>query len=80
MSGEIERDAAAGRIHRLRPIAIVVHSYFEEDPRVRRQAAAIVESGRAVDVISLRRPGDAAVGNVDGVRVHRLDVQRHQGA
>jgi glycosyltransferase involved in cell wall biosynthesis len=62
------------------PIAIVVHSYFEEDPRVRRQAAAIIESGRPVDVISLRRPGDSAVGEVDGARVHRLDVQRHQGA
>ena len=62
------------------PIAIVVHSYFEEDPRVRRQAAAILESGRQVDVISLRRPGDPAVGEVDGARVHRLDVQRHQGA
>jgi len=62
------------------PIAIVVHSYFEEDPRVRRQAAAIIESGRAVDVISLRRQGDPALGEVDGARVHRLDVQRHQGA
>jgi glycosyltransferase involved in cell wall biosynthesis len=62
------------------PIAIVVHSYFEEDPRVRRQAAAIIESGRSVDVISLRRPGDPAAGDVDGARVHRIDVQRHQGA
>jgi glycosyltransferase involved in cell wall biosynthesis len=63
-----------------RPIAILVHSYFEEDPRVRRQAAAIIESGREVDVIALRRPGDPAVGEVGGARVHRLDVQRHQGA
>ncbi|MEZ0239572.1 MAG: glycosyltransferase [Chloroflexota bacterium] len=80
MSGDLGRDAPAGSITRRRPIAIVVHSYFEEDPRVRRQAAAIVDSGRQVDVISLRRPGDPAVGDVDGVRVHRLDVQRHQGA
>ena len=80
MSDATERATATGTIHRRRPIAIVVHSYFEEDPRVRRQAATILESGRPVDVISLRRPGDPAVGDVDGVRVHRLDVQRHQGA
>jgi glycosyltransferase involved in cell wall biosynthesis len=80
VSGETERDAPAGSIHRRQPIAIVVHSYFEEDPRVRRQAASILESGRPVDVISLRRPGDPAIGDVDGIRVHRLDVQRHQGA
>lgn len=59
---------------------LVTHSYYEEDPRVRRQAEAILAAGRPVDVIALRRPGDAAEGEVAGVRVRRLDVQRHQGA
>jgi glycosyltransferase involved in cell wall biosynthesis len=63
-----------------RPIVLVTHSYYEEDPRVRRQAEAILAAGRPVDVISLRRPGDPSEGTVAGVRVHRLDVQRHQGA
>ncbi|TAL06704.1 MAG: glycosyltransferase [Chloroflexota bacterium] len=63
-----------------RPFVLVTHSYYEEDPRVRRQAEAIVASGRPVDVISLRRPADAAEGTVDGVNVRRLDVQRRQGA
>lgn len=63
-----------------RPFAIVVHSYVEEDPRVRRQIDAIVASGRPVDIVSLRRPGDPPTGTVGGARVHRLDVQRHQGA
>lgn len=63
-----------------RPYVLITHSYYEEDPRVRRQAEAIVASGRPVDVISLRRPGDEPEGDVDGVRVRRLDVQRHQGA
>lgn len=65
---------------RLRPIVLVTHSYYEEDPRVRRQAEAILAAGRPVDVIALRRPGDDAEGHVGGVRVRRLDVQRHQGA
>lgn len=63
-----------------RPIVLVTHSYYEEDPRVRRQAEAILASGRPVDVISLRRPDHEAAGDVAGVRVRRLDVQRHQGA
>jgi len=63
-----------------RPVAIVVHSYYEEDPRMRRQAETLVASGRPVDVFSLRQPGDGPTGVVNGVRVTRLDVQRHQGS
>ncbi len=63
-----------------RPVLLVAHSYYEEDPRVRRQAEAILAAGRPVDVIGLRRPGDPASSDVDGVQVRRLDVQRHQGA
>jgi glycosyltransferase involved in cell wall biosynthesis len=63
-----------------RPVAMVSHSYYEEDPRVRREAEALVAAGRPVDVFALRRPGTAAWEIVDGVSVRRLDVQRHQGA
>ena len=59
---------------------MLTHSYYEEDPRVRREAETLVASGRPVEVFGLRRPGDAVSGEVAGVRVHRLDVQRHQGA
>jgi glycosyltransferase involved in cell wall biosynthesis len=63
-----------------RPVVLVTHSYYEEDPRVRRQAESILAGGRPVDVIALRRPADGPEGTVAGVRVRRLDVQRHQGA
>ena len=59
---------------------MLVHSYYEEDPRVRRQAETLVRAGRAVDVISLRRPGDPREGTLEGVAITRLDVQRHQGS
>jgi glycosyltransferase involved in cell wall biosynthesis len=59
---------------------MVVHSYYDEDPRVRREAEALVAVGDEVDVFALRRESDEASGVVDGVRVHRLGVQRHQGA
>jgi glycosyltransferase involved in cell wall biosynthesis len=59
---------------------MVAHSYYEEDPRVRREAEAVRAAGREVDVFSLRREGDVREGELNGVRIHRLDVQRHQGA
>jgi len=59
---------------------MLVHSYYEEDPRVRRQAETLVAAGRPVDVFSLRRAGDAPEGTLEGVRITRIDVQRHQGS
>ncbi len=59
---------------------MIVHSYYEEDPRVRREAEALVARGRPVHVIALRRPEDGRDGILNGVRITRLDVQRHQGA
>jgi glycosyltransferase involved in cell wall biosynthesis len=65
---------------RPRPVGMLTHSYYEEDPRVRREAEALVASGRPVEVFALRRPEDPAEGELDGVVLHRIDVQRHQGA
>jgi glycosyltransferase involved in cell wall biosynthesis len=62
------------------PIAILVHAYYEEDARVRRKAEALVAAGWPVDVFALRRAGDAPTGEIQGVRVSRLPVGRHQGA
>lgn len=59
---------------------MLTHSYYEEDPRVRREAEALVARGRPVDVFALRRPGAPRDGELKGVRIHRLSVQRHQGA
>jgi glycosyltransferase involved in cell wall biosynthesis len=59
---------------------MLVHSYYEEDSRVRREAEALVRAGRPVDVIALRRPTLAGRDRIDGVEVIRVPVQRHQGA
>ena len=59
---------------------MIVHAYYEEDPRVRRQAETLVAMGRPVRVIGLRRPGDPTEAELAGVRIRNLDVQRHQGA
>ena len=76
----VEAPAPRGPAGRRRPVAMLVHSYYEEDPRVRRQAETLVQAGRPVDVFSLRRPGDPRRGMLEGVSITRLDVQRHQGS
>jgi glycosyltransferase involved in cell wall biosynthesis len=59
---------------------MIVHAYYEEDSRVRREAESLVARGRPVEVFALRRDGDSRQAVLAGVTVHRLDVQRHQGA
>ncbi|MFI5259560.1 MAG: glycosyltransferase family 4 protein [Candidatus Limnocylindrales bacterium] len=63
-----------------RPICMIVHAYYEEDPRVRREAETLAAAGWEVDVYGLRRPGEADSAVVAGVRLRRLPVGRHQGA
>ena len=63
-----------------RRIAMLTHSYYEEDPRVRREAETLVDAGHQVEVFALRRPTDPQRETIQGVDVHRLGVQRHQGA
>jgi len=60
-------------------IAIVTHSVFEEDPRIRREAEALVAAGWEVDVFALRGPGDPNAAAA-GIRIVPIDVGRHQGA
>jgi glycosyltransferase involved in cell wall biosynthesis len=59
---------------------MLVHSYYDEDSRVRGEAEALVRAGIPVVVLGLRRPGDPAFAMVEGVEIRRLGVQRHQGA
>jgi glycosyltransferase involved in cell wall biosynthesis len=59
---------------------MIVHAYYEEDSRVRREAEALIAAGWEVDVYGLRRPGEADTAVVAGVNLRRLPVRRHQGA
>jgi hypothetical protein len=51
-----------------RPVAMLTHSYYEEDPRVRREAETLAAAGRPVVVYALRRPDDPPHGELEGVR------------
>jgi glycosyltransferase involved in cell wall biosynthesis len=78
VSHDAARSTAAGA--RRAPVCMIVHAYYEEDPRVRRQAEALAAAGWSVDVFGLRREGEKPTGTIAGVNVHRLPVGRHQGA
>ena len=45
---------------------MIVHAYYEEDPRVRREAESLVAAGRPVQVLGLRQAGRA--GDLGGGR------------
>ncbi len=63
-----------------RPVCMIVHAYYEEDARVRREAETLVAAGWEVDVFGLSRPGETPAAVVAGVNLRRLPVGRHQGA
>jgi len=57
-----------------RPLRVchLAYTFYENDNRVRRYAEALAERGHDVDVIALRRPGQARIGTQGGVRVFRI--------
>ncbi|MCC6618627.1 MAG: glycosyltransferase [Chloroflexi bacterium] len=57
-------------------VAIVVHAIFPGDPRVRRQADALLDAGYAVDIFCLRQAGEPARERDDRQGIIRLPVDR----
>ena len=57
---------------------MVVLAYYKRDPRVRREAEALANSGHLVDVISLNEGDEAKQEKVNGVSVHRCDMRRSE--
>ena len=53
----------------------VAYSFYENDNRIIRYAEALADDGNEVDVISLRRPGQALTGRSGGVRVFRIQTR-----
>jgi glycosyltransferase involved in cell wall biosynthesis len=59
---------------------MVVHAYYPlMETRVQRQALALADQGIEVDIICLRYDQEEPTSLEEGVRVHRLPVQRHRG-
>lgn len=62
-----------------RVVAVVAHAAYPADPRIRRQADALVEAGLEADLFVLREPGQEKREGADPLRVHRLPVRRAFG-
>jgi glycosyltransferase involved in cell wall biosynthesis len=60
-------------------VGMLTVSQYESDPRVRRQAEALVARGDQVTVLALHAEGRPAVDMVDGVQVVHLPTRKYRG-
>jgi glycosyltransferase involved in cell wall biosynthesis len=58
---------------------MVAYTYYERDPRVRRDAEALIEAGFAVDVIALRDNTQPPKETLSGVQIYRVPMSRLRG-
>ena len=56
---------------------MVAYTLYERDNRVRRYAEALAKQGAEVDVYSLKHPGQSDLGELNGVRIHRIQTRVH---
>jgi len=61
-------------------VCLVRHWYYPHDNHLKRDAEALLASGREVDVVCLRKKGEKAREVVNGVRVNRMPVEHHRGS
>lgn len=57
-------------------VAMLLHAYYKRDPRVRREAEALAQSGHAVHVICLNEGGETEHEVFNGVTIFRCAVSR----
>jgi glycosyltransferase involved in cell wall biosynthesis len=60
-------------------IGVIRQFYFPCDTRVRREVHALVEAGHEVDVVCMRRPGQALYERDGSVTVYRLPLEHKRG-
>ena len=54
---------------------MLAYTHYERDNRVRRYAETLARRGDQVDVISLKRPGQADFDEINGVQVYRIQTR-----
>ena len=60
-------------------VGMVSNAYYPLDPRIRRQAEALVTHGYQVEVLCQRQPGEPAEETVSGVHVRRIGGLKYCG-
>jgi glycosyltransferase involved in cell wall biosynthesis len=64
---------------RVSAILMIAYTNYETDPRVIRAAEAAAEAGFDVDFLALRRPGQPAREQRNGVNIIRIPQERYRG-
>ncbi|MBN1846614.1 MAG: glycosyltransferase family 4 protein [Sedimentisphaerales bacterium] len=62
------------------PICLIRHGYFPDDPRCRKEAAALLENGYAVDIVCLRKPGQPRRERWRGARIYRIPLSHKRAS
>jgi glycosyltransferase involved in cell wall biosynthesis len=63
-----------------RDICIIVHNYFPKDPRVLKQAVALMDRGYTVDVLCLRDYCEKKSECFKGIEVRRIPLPKKRGS
>lgn len=68
------------RDKRLKRICIIRQWYYPIDPRVRKEAQALVDVGYDIDLICLRKSGEKKRESMSGINIYRLPIAHHRGS
>ncbi len=61
-------------------IVMLAYARYAYDPRIRREAEALVRRGRSVTILCVREDGEPREERINGVRVLRLPLQIRRGS
>jgi glycosyltransferase involved in cell wall biosynthesis len=64
----------------MKKACMIVYSFYPDDPRVRREAEALMDAGWKVDIICLRGDEESAVQSYQHAQVYRLSCVKRRGA
>jgi len=57
-------------------VCMLAYTFYESDNRVMRYADALIQRGDDVEVIALRKEGQASFGEMGGVRIYRIQERK----
>jgi glycosyltransferase involved in cell wall biosynthesis len=72
--------SGSGSVNEERRICVIRQSTYPQDPRVRREVEALVESGFSVDLLCVGRPEDPARERGQNLDVRRLVLAHRRGS
>jgi len=77
--GPLRKPITKGKAQFMKKICMLAYTH-SADPRIRREAEALLSRGDTVDFICLRGPGEKKHEIVNGVNLYRLSIKRYRGS